>query len=202
MKKLLSGIVAIVVLMALATNVKAASFVGSNEVGVGDTFKITIDIKGESSTVWLKYDPEMVEYAAEPTSPLGDIYPTNDKANGIVKTSGGKVGATNASVTYTFKALKKGDAVFSTQYFDVDGDTEPAAKTVKIVKATEGGNTGNEGQQGGTTQGTTGSKKEEKVNDQGKVINKLPKTGVSYVAVAGLVLAVAGSIVVARKISK
>lgn len=204
MKKLLSGIVAMVVLMTLATNVKAASFVGSNKVNKGDTFTITVDAKDtDAVTIWLKYDPTVVEYV-NVTSPIGDIYPTNDENNGIIKIAGATAAAKNADVTYTFKAKKTGNAVFSTQFFEVEGDTAPAEKTVEIVeKSNETGSegTGTEGS-ASETEGTQSGSKAEKVNDQGKVIKTLPKTGVSYIAVAGLVLAVAGSVVLARKISK
>lgn len=203
MKKLLSGIVAIVVLMALATNVKAASFIGSNKVNEGDTFTITVDAKDtDAVTIWLKYDPTLVEYV-NVTSPIGDIYPTNDSTNGIVKIAGATAAAKNADVTYTFKAKKTGNAVFSTQFFEIEGDTAPAEKTVEIVEKAEEEDKKDENKKDEVQQGgTTNLKKDEKVNDQGKVIKKLPKTGVSYVAVAGLVLTVAGSVVIARKISK
>ena len=202
MKKLLSGIVAIVVLMALATNVKAASFVGSDKVNKGDTFTITVDAKDtDAVTIWLKYDPTVVEYV-NVTSPIGDIYPTNDENNGIVKIAGATAAAKNADVTYTFRAKKIGNAVFSTQFFEVEGDTAPTAKTVEIVEKTDDTDSKGEDTKPGTTGTQEQTKKEEKINDQGKVIKKLPKTGVSYVAVAGLTLAVAGSVVLARKISK
>ena len=47
--------------------------------------------------------------------------------------------------------------------------------------------------------GTTTNKK---VNDEGKTITKLPQTGASVVAIAGIALTTVAGIVVARKISK
>ncbi len=202
MKKLLSGIVAIVVLMALATNVKAATMGAAKTVEQGGTITVTINVSPRESVGFgLKYDTDRVTYvSANSGSALNDA----SEENGVVTVGG--IGGTTSAVTFTFKAKDnaKGKAIFTVVDNTTSGESTPAPVEVEIVEKSTGSGEGigNEGT-GSTTEGTqSGTKKEEKVNDQGVVIKKLPKTGVSYVTVAGLVLAVTGSVVIARKISK
>ena len=219
MKKLLSGIVAIVVLLALATNVKAASMVANkSSFEVGDTVTVTVNVKDSSSVgIWLKYNPSVVKYvSAKGSEAMGNIYPTNTVTGteGLVKIGGAAASEVNASVTFTFEAIAKGTANFSVERFDVEGDTVPTPVSYEVVEKSDdkeddnhGTGTDEEDNKGSeTTEGTDKEEKkpasDKKVDDQGNEIKTLPKTGTSYVEVAGLVLAVAGIAVVARKISK
>lgn len=204
MKKLLSGIVAIVVLMALATNVKAATMGAAKTVEQGGTITVTINVSPRESVGFgLKYDTTKVKYiSANSGSALNDA----SEENGIVTVGG--IGGTTSAVTFTFEAKEDalGDAVFTVVDNTTSGESTPAPVTVEIVEKSNGTGegTGTEGSGAGTSsEGTqSGTNTPKKVNDQGKVIKTLPKTGTSYVAVAGLALAVIGSAVVARKISK
>ena len=81
--------------------------------------------------------------------------------------------------------------------------------SVKVVEKTpEQGKPSTDDEKQEEQKPSTDDKKEEvknngtKVNDEGKVIKKLPQTGVPYVAIAGLALAVVGCAAVARKMSK
>lgn len=58
MKKLLSGIVTIVLLVALATSVNASSIsANKTEANKGDTVTVTVSVKETHSIgTWLKYD--------------------------------------------------------------------------------------------------------------------------------------------------
>ena len=199
MKKLLSGIVAMVVLLGLATNVKAATMSATKTVEQGGTITVTINVSPrETAGLSLKYDTSKVTYKSA-TSGLG-FEDAND-ANGVV-TVGGAGGSTTA-ITFTFEAKELGEAVFTVVENDMAGETTPDPIKVEIVEKTTEEENKKPGTETGTkNEGTQNANKEEKVNDQGKVIKKLPKTGTSYVAVAGLALAVVGSAVVVRKINK
>lgn len=216
MKKLLSGIVAIVLFLGLATNVEAATmFANKSSFEVGDTVTVTVDVKDTDAVgIWLKYNPTVLEFK-NATSPIGEIYPT--AKDGVVKIGGASATAKNADVTFTFTAVKEGTADFSIERFDVEGDTAPAAVSYSVAKksdnSTDGKDDGkeeikNDGKEevknedkkeAGKANGTQTTKK---VNDQGEEITKLPKTGTSYIAVAGVILAVIGGIVLVKKINK
>lgn len=204
MKKLLSGIVAIVVLMALATNVKAATMGAAKTVNQGGTITVTINVSPRESVGFgLKYDRTKVDYiSANSGSTLNEAH----EENGVVTVGG--IGGTTSAVTFTFKAKEDalGKAIFEVVDNTTTGESTPAPVEVEIVEKSNGTGEGTQGTEsegtGSSTEGTKTGSTTKKVNDQGEVIEKLPKTGVSYVAVAGLVLAVAGSIVLARKISK
>lgn len=210
MKKLLSGIVAIVVLMALATNVKAATMGGNDTVEQGKEINVTVTMQAtDNFGVKLNYDASKLTYMGA-TSNLGKVEDTNaGMANGVATATVSKPGSTITSVTLTFKAK---DTIGKAENFTVKafngaaGDTLTGSLPIEVVEA-KGENSGNQGTTGneGTgseAQGTQGGTTTKKVNDKGEVIKKLPKTGTSYVAVAGLALAVIGSAVIARKISK
>lgn len=198
MKKLLSGIVAIVVLMALATNVKAATMGAAKTVEQGGTVTVTINVSSrETAGLSLKYDTSKVTYKSV-TSGLGF---EDAHADGGVVTLGAAGGSTTA-ITFTFTANEgaTGKAVFTVVENDMAGETTPAPVEVEIVeKSTDNGNKDENSNE--TTDKET-EIKTEKVNDQGKVIKKLPKTGTSYVLAAALAVTVIGSAVLARKITK
>lgn len=201
MKKLLSGIVAIIVLMALATNVNAATMGTAKTVEQGGTITVKINVNPRESVGFaLKYDTTKVTYVnANSGSALNDAH----EENGVVIVGG--VGGTTSAVTFTFKAKEDalGKAIFTVVDNTTSGEATPAPVEVEIVEKSNGAGAG-EGTQGSgtTTVGTQSGSKTQKVNDQGQVIKKLPKTGVSYVAIAGIALAIVGSVVLVRKIRK
>lgn len=216
MKKLLSGIVAIALFIGLATNVNAATLsVNKTEVNEGDTVSVTVraDKTTDSITTDVKYDAEAFEYVTgSVSSNIKNVDATAE--NGVVSVvSYGTDDVTGAYVTLTFKAKKTADAASFevTKLRTNGGEAAPAATTVKVVEetATPEDNTNTDNSSTGTT-GTTESTEtatttssestsSAKVDDQGKVITKLPQTGVNYVAVAGIVLMLVAGVVVTLK---
>lgn len=207
MKKLLSGIVAIAVLLGLATNVKAATIVANKtEANKGDTVTVTVNMAATHSIgTWLKYDADKFEFVSASSS-IGEL--TTGVNGGVVKVAGTSTDKTTTAVSFTFKAKDLTDnASFEvTRLTTESNETISASKiSVKVTEKTETPSTPSKEEtktenKGGET--TTTKQNGKKVNDEGKVITKLPQTGISYVAIAGLAITAMGSIVAVRKMSK
>ena len=100
MKKLLSGIVTIVVLVALATSVNASSIsANKTEANKGDTVTVTVGVKETHSIgTWLKYDSSKFEFVSASSS-IGEL--TTGNANGVVKIAGTSTDKTTTPGTET-----------------------------------------------------------------------------------------------------
>lgn len=211
MKKLLSGIVTIVLLVALATSVNASSIsANKTEANKGDTVVVTVSVNETHSIgAWLKYDSSKFEFVSASSS-IGEL--TTGNANGVVKVAGTSTDKTTTAVTFTFKAKELTDsASFEVTRLTTESNEAMPANTVSVkVSEKTATDTGKEETTDTDKEDTTNTgktdKKEtttnKKVNDEGKTITKLPQTGASVVAIAGIALTTVAGIVVARKISK
>ena len=213
MKKLLSGIVAIVLMLALATNVNAATLaVNSSSVQQGGNITVTIMLKDPSSSVGfaLKYDTSKVTFVSATTG-LG-MEDANDNG-GVVTIGGFDTSKTTKSITFNFTAKETEGSIGSAEFSVVDNTTEgestPAAMSVNVTaKAgqpeqggssteTEGGSSTGASKNNDTTKkNEAGSKYKD---DEGNDINSIPQTGTSYVAIAGIALLAIAGIVVYKK---
>lgn len=208
MKKLLSGIVTIVVLVALATSVNASSIgVNKSEVNKGDTVTVTVGVEETHSIgTWLKYDSSKFEFVSASSS-IGEL--TTGNANGVVKIAGTSTDKTTTAVTFTFKAKELTDsASFEVTRLTTESNEAMPTNTVSVKVAEKTTTPGTETKDTTDTnkKDTTNTGKKEttnkKVNDEGKTITKLPQTGASVVVIAGIALTAVAGIFVARKISK
>ena len=212
MKKLLSGIVTIVLLVALATSVNASSIsANKTEANKGDTVTVTVSVKETHSIgTWLKYDSSKFEFLSSSSS-IGEL--TTGNANGVVKVAGTSTDKTTTAVTFTFKAKELTDsASFEVTRLTTESSEAMPANTVSVKVAekttttdTDKKDTTDTDKKDTTNTGKTdkkGTTTNKKVNDEGKTITKLPQTGASVVAIAGIALTTVAGIVVARKISK
>ena len=208
MKKLLSGIVTIVVLVALATSVNASSIsANKTEANKGDTVTVTVGVKETHSIgTWLKYDSSKFEFVSASSS-IGEL--TTGNANGVVKIAGTSTDKTTTAVTFTFKAKELTDsASFEVTRLTTESNEAMPTNTVSVKVAEKTTTPGTETKDTTDTnkKDTTNTGKKDttnkKVNDEGKTITKLPQTGASVVAIAGIALTTVAGIVVARKISK
>ena len=199
MKKLLSGIVTIVLLVALATSVNASSIsANKTEANKGDTVTVTVSVKETHSIgTWLKYDSSKFEFVSASSS-IGEL--TTGNANGVVKVAGTSTDKTTTAVTFTFKAKELTDsASFEVTRLTTESSEAMPANTVSVKVAEKTTTTDTDKKDTTDKKGTTTNKK---VNDEGKTITKLPQTGASVVTIAGIALTTVAGIVVARKISK
>lgn len=208
MKKLLSGIVTIVVLVALATSVNASSIsANKTEANKGDTVTVTVGVKETHSIgTWLKYDSSKFEFVSASSS-IGEL--TTGNANGVVKIAGTSTDKTTTAVTFTFKAKELTDsASFEVTRLTTESNEAMPTNTVSVKVAEKTTTPGTETKDTTDTnkKDTTNTGKKDttnkKVNDEGKKITKLPQTGASVVVIAGIALTAVAGIFVARKISK
>ncbi len=208
MKKLLSGIVTIVVLVALATSVNASSIsANKTEANKGDTVTVTVGVKETHSIgTWLKYDSSKFEFVSASSS-IGEL--TTGNANGVVKIAGTSTDKTTTAVTFTFKAKELTDsASFEVTRLTTESNEAMPTNTVSVKVAEKTTTPGTETKDTTDTnkKDTTNTGKKDttnkKVNDEGKTITKLPQTGASVVVIAGIALTAVAGIFVARKISK
>ena len=218
MKKIISGIVAVAVLMGIATTSVNAASVNANKTEVKKGEQVVVSVNLENATqavdINLSYDNSKFNFISCNTT-LGEL--TKNVENGVVKVSGASAENTTKQVNFVFEAKENTDGesfkasglvTESGEEFTNDNvvvkvveeqqkPTEPTEPT-KPTEPTEP----TDEQQGATEQKNTTTQTTQKVDENGKVITKLPQTGMPYVVLATVgVLAVAG-IVVARKINK
>ena len=221
MKKILSVMVAIVVLLGIATsNVNAANVVASKtEVNKGDKVVVSINLTEETRNIDVKltYDSTKFEYVKDSaTSTLGSLT-VNDKTEGKIIVSASNPSVSTKQVSFTFVAKENTDAseFKATGLVTEKGEEFTSDNiSVKVVeKAQEPTTPGEEKPSTGdqkeepTTPTTDTENKEEKtettvaqkVDTNGKKITKLPQTGVSIIAIAGIVCVIAIATVVVKR---
>lgn len=225
MKKVLSGIVAIVVLLFVATSsVNAASVVADKtEVNKGDKVVVSVNLEQESRNIDVKlnYDSSKFEYVSDSaTSSLGSLT-VNDKNPGKIIVSGSNASQSTKQVSFTFVAKENTDAAtFTASGLVTESDEELTndSVSVKVVEKAEEATTpskeepakqdvNNENDKTAkntetakaTNNAKTETKKAEKVDTNGKKITKLPQTGVPYIVIGSIALiAVISSIIIKR----
>ena len=217
--KILGILIALVVMIGvMACQVNAADMsANSTEVKVGDTVTVTLKLDKPTQSIGLDltYDANSFEYQSV-TSDIGDLT-TNANNAGIVKVAGSNATKSATYVTFTFVAKANTDAAdfvgsrfFSHEDETLNTSTVTVAVTEPVVEPEPEPEqpdveVPDENQPSDTTdvQGGADTNTDVKVDDEGKVITKLPQTGTSIVTVAGIVVAVviAGAIAV-RKLRK
>ena len=198
MKKLLSGLVAIVVLLVLATNVNAAALgVSKTQVEKDDTVEVTVNMKETHSVgIWLDYPEEDFDFVSA-TSTIGELSIGN--SNGVVKVGAADENKTTTAVKFVFKAKKLvTNANFNvTRFTNETSETLPTTSIqVSVVEKTEGGS----GSGSVTPDTPAETPKNETKNEAGKgivgadgnVVEKLPNTGAPVFGIAIALTAVAG----------
>lgn len=202
----------IIMIGVMASQVNAATIsASSTEVNVGDTVTVTVklDQPTQSVGVDLTYDANSFEYKSV-SSDIGTLT-ENSKNAGIVKVAGSNATGTASYITFTFVAKANTDAadfVASNLFTHESESLNTTTVTVAVVEKAEEPtpdeptNPGDQGEVGtpstdtpsDTITGEENSNLEnangQKVDEDGKVITKLPQTGTSIVTVAGVVAAV------------
>lgn len=230
MKKILSGIITIVVLVAMATSVKAASIVANKtEVKKGETVVVSINLTEDSRNidVTLTYDSSKFEYVENSaTSTLGGLT-VNAKNSGTIIVSGSNTLVSTKQVSFTFKAKETTEAVeFKASDLVTEGDEELTKTSISVkvveenqeqeepkeeptkdpIKEDNKGTT--EGQEKPATENKDTSKKEvvakeTKLDSNGNKITKLPQTGIPYIVCGAIaIIAVVAGIIAKRNVGK
>lgn len=223
MKKILSGIVAIIVLLTMATSVNAAKVVADKtEVNKGEKVVVTVNMEQETDCldVKLAYDATKFEYVTGSVATSLTNEPTvNDKTEGKIIVSASSASNKTKSISFTFVAKETTDAAEFTASGLVTASDEALTDSnvsVKVVeKAQEQPKPDDQKpaeQEKPEENNNNGTNKEENKNDkvpaknekvdaQGNKIKLLPQTGTSYFAIAAgvvLVMAVVVALVAKR----
>lgn len=226
MKKILSGIITIVVIVAMATSVKAAS-IGANktEVKKGEEVVVSVNLNEDSRNidVTLTYDASKFEYVKDSaTSSLGALT-VNAQNPGTIIVAGSNTTTPTKQVSFTFKAKETTDAVaFKASDLVTEGDEELTSPSVN-VKVVEENKEPEQPQEpskdpvSGDNQGATGEQskpasdnkdksskeevvaKEAKVDANGNKITKLPQTGVPYIVCGSIIAVVVIVAIIAKR---
>lgn len=215
--KILGILIALVVMIGvMACQVNAADMsASSTEVKVGDTVTVTLKLDKPTQSIGLdlKYDANSFEYQSV-SSDLGDVT-VNANNPGTVKIAGSHATNSATYVTFTFVAKANTDAAdfVGSRFFSHEDETlNTSTVTVAVAEPTvepepeqPDVEVPDENQPSDVTDTVGGADTDTnvKVDDEGKVITKLPQTGTSIITVAGIVVAVvvAGAIAV-RKLRK
>lgn len=230
MKKILLGLVAILVVLAIATtNVNAASLnisAGEIEKGKEVTVTLKLDNPVENVDATLKYDSSKFEYVKESVIKSTSFNLTeNPNIDGEVSISGDGTKAESEFV-FTFKA-KETEAAIGAGAFSIDGEiiagdgeetvegsvsitvTEPIEPTEPTDPSDNNNNdsddnNNNNNNKSDTDNNTDTSDEENLVDSNGKEIKKLPQTGTQIVTLVGVVagVVVAGVAIIMIKKSK
>ena len=229
MKKILLGLVAILVVLTIATtNVNAASLtVGAGEVEKGKEVTVTLKLDNPVKNVdaTLKYDSSKFEYVKESVKKSTSFNLTeNPNIDGEVLISGDGTTAEDTFV-FTFKA-KETETAIGAGAFSIDGEIiagdgeETVEGSVSITvkepidpsddnnddsddNNNNDNNNNNNNNKSDTDNNTDTSDEENLVDSNGKQINKLPQTGTQMVTivgvVAGVVIAAGVAIIMIKK---
>ena len=213
MKKVILGIVALMITLGVATtSVNAASLkTDKPEYVEGETVVFTVDMeKTRSVGIKLSYDAESLEYASISTDTNAFNVKVTDKGNGNLVVAGydedGNDANTIGQVTIKFTAKKDAEnAKIEVTSFDVDGEDTlaEASKIIKVSKKTEEPTTPVEPENPvKPTEEPTKPVETQKPNTKPtgtEKPTKLPQTGVPYVAiaVAGIVI-IAGAVTLSK----
>lgn len=214
MKKVILGIVALMITLGVATtSVNAASLkTDKPEYVEGETVVFTVDMeKTRSVGIKLSYDAENLEYANSVSTDTNAFnVKVTDKGNGNLVIAGydedGNDANTIGQVTIKFTAKKDAEnAKIEVTSFDVDGEDTlaEASKIIKVSKKTVEPTTPVEPENPvKPTEEPTKPVETQKPNTKPtgtEKPTKLPQTGVPYVAiaVAGIVI-IAGAVTLSK----
>ncbi len=224
-KKILGIVITLVIMMGMmVSQVNAATISASNtDVNKGDELTVTVNLENPTQAIdlVLTYDANSFEYVkGSVSSSIGDLT-VNDTVAGEVRLSAASATNSTTSVTYTFVAKENTDAAAfnasglvteSGEEFTVDSVSvsvvekeeptqpeNPEQPTNPEQPSTENpGETTNNEQNGSETNTDAPL-----VDENGKVITKLPQTGVNvYTVIAGIVVVAIATVFVVRKIRK
>lgn len=223
MKKLILGIMSVVVLMGLATtNVKAANLnANKTEVNKGEEITVSVDLERETRNidVRLTYDASKFEYVkGSASSSLGTLT-VNDANEGRIIVSASNPTQSTRSISFRFIAKENTDSAIFQASGLVTEEGEALSNdsiSVKVVEAqeepTQPTEPSEEPEQPSEEQPTAGEETtennnevvstEEIVDENGNVITTLPQTGVPYVAFAIAGVIMVAVIVAIRKLKK
>ena len=218
-KKILGIVITLVIMMGMmVSQVNAATISASNaEVNKGDQITVTVNLENATQAIDLDltYDANAFEYVKGSVTSGLDSLTVNDRNAGEVKISGSDPYNSTTYVTFTFVAKANTDAAdfVGSRFFSHEDETlNTSTVTVAVAEPTvepepeqPDVEVPDENQPSDVTdtEGGADTDTNVKVDDEGKVITKLPQTGTSIITVAGIVVAVvvAGAIAV-RKLRK
>jgi len=205
MKKIVLGLVAIVMMLGIATtNVNAANLTADKtEANKGDEVTVTVNLDEESRNIDIKlnYDATKFEYVAGSASSSLGTLTVNDKTAGKIIVSGSNPTESTKAVSFKFKALETTEGSEFTGSGLVTEKNEELTGASVSVKVTEKAE-----EKPAEEKPAEEPKKEEtpatdtKKDTSGNTITKLPKTGVSYITIAGVVAVVIAAIIVVKKV--
>lgn len=226
--KILGILITLVIMIGLmASQVNAADMSASaTEVNVGDTVTVTVKLDKPSQSIGLDltYNADNFKYESV-TSDMGGLTENKTQA-GIVKVAGSNATVAATYLTFTFTATANtdvdGEDFVGSRFFTYDGealntDTVTVAVVEKAEEPTPEEPTDPENPGDVTTpdtdtpadttvdegNGETTTNDEQKVDEDGNVITRLPQTGITVFQIAGVVavVVIAGALAV-RKLRK
>ena len=215
MKKILLGLVAMLVVLGMATaNVKAASVnADKTEVKKGETVVVTVNMEEETRNVDVKlaYDANLFEYVKGSASSTLGTLTVNDATAGKVIVSGSNPSQSTKQVSFSFVAKQNTDkATFTASGLVTEKEEELTSDSVSVKVVEEAKPTQPENptqpdnqqqpqQEQQQAQQTQQAQSNTKVDSNGNKITRLPQTGIPYAAFAIAGVAVISAVLVIKR---